>query len=98
VRPSALRPRLQGLRVELEKTFLERLSTSPLKAITELIWDSTPTATIELEFGASEMGGVTTVTVTTTGTGRSTRSLVDAQTRGVRGGGHRASTVPSARA
>lgn len=59
------------LRVELDKTFLERLRTSPRKAISELIWNAVDAdaETIQVELGTHEMGGVTTITVTDDGHG-----------------------------
>ena len=59
------------LRIELDKTFLERLRTSPRKSISELIWNAVDTdaETIQVELDANEMGGVTTITVTDDGHG-----------------------------
>ena len=59
------------LRVELDKTFLERLRTSPRKAISELIWNAldADAETIQVELGVNEIGGVTTITVTDDGHG-----------------------------
>jgi hypothetical protein len=65
VRPSALRLTLQVF--ALNELARERAHEGDHRAHLGLDADA---QTIELEFGASEMDGVTTITVTTTGTGR----------------------------
>jgi hypothetical protein len=59
------------LRVELDKTFLERLRTSPRKAISELMWNAldADAEMIKVDLGVNEVGGVTTITVTDDGHG-----------------------------
>lgn len=59
------------LRVELDKTFLERLRTSPRKAISELIWNALDADAdeINVELETNAMGGVTKIIVTDDGHG-----------------------------
>lgn len=59
------------VRVELDKTFLERLRTSPGKAISELIWNALDADAdrIDVELKTNVMGGVTRITVTDDGHG-----------------------------
>lgn len=59
------------LRVELDKTFLERLRTSPRNAITELIWNAldADADAIDVELETNAMDGVTSITVRDDGHG-----------------------------
>lgn len=68
------------LRVELDKTFLERLRTSPRKGVSELVWNAldADAETIQVEFDVNEVGGVTAITVTDDGHGMTTEEASEA--------------------
>lgn len=85
--PAAARSRCEDglvrLRVELDKTFLERLRTSPKKAISELIWNAldADANTIDVKLQTNEVGGVTQITVTDDGHGISEEDVRDSFSR-----------------